>query len=79
MLAGTAPGCLSLGARNADLQAKEQAQFQGGSSGVLEWDWVPAPTARAAMPSGRPTPWSSPAARSADRDGHGRGAGARHV
>ena len=44
MLAGTAPGCLSLGARNADLQAKEQAQFQGGSSGVLEWDWVPAPT-----------------------------------
>ena|GEM_PF-3333416 len=43
MLAGTAPGCLSLGARNADLQAKEQAQFQGGSSGVLAWDWVPAP------------------------------------
>jgi len=44
MLAGTAPRCLSLAARNADLQAKERAQFRGGSSGVLEWDWVPSTT-----------------------------------
>jgi hypothetical protein len=44
MLAGTAPCCLSLGARNADLQAKEQAQIQGGSSGVLALDWVPSTT-----------------------------------
>jgi len=42
--AGTAPGCLSTTTRNADFVAKEQAQGQAGSSGMLLWNWVPSPT-----------------------------------
>ena len=41
ILAGTAPGCMSLGARNTAFESKVQAQLQAGSSGVLAWDWVP--------------------------------------
>jgi hypothetical protein len=28
-------------ARNASLEAKEQAQVAAGSSGMLVWNWVP--------------------------------------
>jgi hypothetical protein len=41
LMAGTAPGCMSDATRNADVVAKEQAQFQAGVSGLLVWDWVP--------------------------------------
>ncbi len=41
ILAGAAPGCISDGQRNALFAAKEQAQFLGGSSGLLAWDWMP--------------------------------------
>jgi hypothetical protein len=44
MLAGSTPGCLSLPDRGGTFQAKEHAQFQAGSSGMLEWDWVPSVT-----------------------------------
>jgi hypothetical protein len=60
MLAGTAPGCLSVAARNADLQAKEQAQFAGGASGLLEWDWVPAPTGACSYDVGPTDPLVQP-------------------
>jgi hypothetical protein len=42
--AGAAPGCMSDAARNATLIAKDQAQLQAGSSGMLVWDWVPSAT-----------------------------------
>jgi hypothetical protein len=41
MQAGSAPGCLSDTDRMTAFQAKEQAQFAAGSSGLLAWDWVP--------------------------------------
>src|ERR1700676_1445059 len=44
LIAGTAPGCMSNATRNADLIAKEQAQIQAGSSGLLLWNWVPSLT-----------------------------------
>jgi hypothetical protein len=44
LLAGTAPGCVSDTARNSDFVAKEQAQSQAGSSGLLLWNWVPTVT-----------------------------------
>jgi mannan endo-1,4-beta-mannosidase len=40
LLAGPGPGCVSQGTRNAAFAAKEQAQFQAGSSGFLVWDWT---------------------------------------
>ena len=36
-----APGCMSDSERNADFDAKAQAQTAAGSSGMLLWDWVP--------------------------------------
>jgi len=42
--AGTAPGCIGIGERDAALAAKARAQTAGGSSGVLTWDWVPSTT-----------------------------------
>jgi mannan endo-1,4-beta-mannosidase len=42
--AGTAPGCMTLGARSSEIQAKIQAQMKAGTSGVLVWDWLPAPS-----------------------------------
>ncbi|HUO47461.1 MAG TPA: hypothetical protein VMU09_01380 [Acidimicrobiales bacterium] len=42
--AGSAPGCLSLPDRGAEVQAKVRAQVQAGLSGVLVWNWVPDPT-----------------------------------
>jgi mannan endo-1,4-beta-mannosidase len=42
--AGSAPGCLSTAARNATFAAKDQAQAQAGSSGMLLWNWVPSLT-----------------------------------
>jgi hypothetical protein len=35
---------LSLGQRAADFEAKESAQISAGSSGLLVWDWLPAPS-----------------------------------
>jgi hypothetical protein len=40
LLAGAGPGCVSLATRDAAFAAKEQAQFQAGSSGFLVWDWT---------------------------------------
>ena len=42
--AGTAPGCTTLQERASEMAAKEQAESQAGSSGLLVWDWEPAPT-----------------------------------
>jgi hypothetical protein len=42
--AGTGPGCMSDEARNTSLEAKEQAQVRGDSSGLLAWNWVPDPS-----------------------------------
>ncbi len=42
--AGTAPGCMTLAARSAEIQAKILAQMKAGTSGVLIWDWLPAPS-----------------------------------
>ena len=44
MNAGTAPGCPSLTGRSGSFRAKVEAQLGAGSSGLLEWDWVPAPS-----------------------------------
>lgn len=41
VMAGATPGCLSLSDRNAVLRAKEEAQIQAGSGGILAWAWVP--------------------------------------
>jgi mannan endo-1,4-beta-mannosidase len=45
MMAGSSPGCPSLAGRSGSFQAKAQAQLQAGSSGILEWDWVPSASA----------------------------------
>jgi len=42
--AGTASGCTTLSQRVSEFEAKEQAQFQAGDSGLMVWDWVPAAT-----------------------------------
>jgi mannan endo-1,4-beta-mannosidase len=42
--AGTAPGCMTLATRSAEIEAKIQAQMAAGTSGVLIWDWLPAPS-----------------------------------
>ena len=39
MEAGPAAGCMSLSTRASEFQAKEQAQFAAGSSGLLVWNW----------------------------------------
>lgn len=44
LAAGAVPGCLALGSRSAEIQAKIQAQLGAGTSGVLVWDWLPAPS-----------------------------------
>ena len=41
LIAGTGPGCISDATRNAAFVAKEHAQFNAGSSGLLVWNWVP--------------------------------------
>ena len=41
---GTAEGCTTLAARSTEIQSKIQAQMQAGTSGVLIWDWLPAPS-----------------------------------
>ena len=41
LMAGQAPGCMSDSERNAEFEAKAQAQTAAGSSGMLLWDWVP--------------------------------------
>jgi hypothetical protein len=41
LIAGTGPGCISDPTRNAAFIAKEHAQFNAGSSGLLVWNWVP--------------------------------------
>jgi mannan endo-1,4-beta-mannosidase len=42
--AGTAPRCMTLAARGIEIQAKIRAQMAAGTSGVLIWDWLPAPS-----------------------------------
>lgn len=42
--AGTAPGCMTLASRSSEIQSKIQAQMAAGTSGVLIWDWLPAPS-----------------------------------
>ncbi len=42
--AGTAAGCMTPAARGVEIQAKIRAQMQAGTSGVLIWDWLPAPS-----------------------------------
>ena len=42
LIAGTGPGCMSDADRAASFAAKEQAEFSGGASGILLWNWVPA-------------------------------------
>ena len=42
--AGTAPGCMTLAARSTEIQAKIDAEMAAGTSGVLIWDWLPAPS-----------------------------------
>ncbi len=41
LMAGQAPGCMTDSERNAEFEAKAQAQAAAGSSGMLLWDWVP--------------------------------------
>jgi hypothetical protein len=43
--AGSGSGCMSLATRAAEIQSKIQAQMAAGTSGVLIWDWLPAPSA----------------------------------
>ena len=43
--AGTGTGCATVGQRASDFEAKLRAQLRAGSSGLLVWDWEPAPTA----------------------------------
>lgn len=47
--AGTSSGCPTLTTRASEVQAKVQAQFEAGSSGVLVWDWLPAVTSSCAF------------------------------
>jgi hypothetical protein len=42
--AGTAAGCMTLAERSDEIQAKIQTQMGAGTSGVLVWDWLPAPS-----------------------------------
>ena len=42
--AGTAAGCLTLGARSSEIQGKIRTQMGAGTSGALIWDWLPAPS-----------------------------------
>ena len=51
ILAGSSPGCPSDATRDAVMKAKNQAQFQAGSSGLLAWNWVPWPLPPAATTS----------------------------
>jgi mannan endo-1,4-beta-mannosidase len=44
LAAGAVPGCMTLGARSTEIQAKIQAQMAAGARGVLIWDWLPAPS-----------------------------------
>lgn len=44
LAAGTAPGCMTLAVRSAEIQAKIYTQMAAGTSGVLIWDWLPAPS-----------------------------------
>lgn len=44
IMAGTAPGCLSLSQRAAEMTAKMNAQEQYGASAFLVWNWYPSPT-----------------------------------
>jgi hypothetical protein len=41
IVAGPGTGCTSLATRASEFQAKEQAQFNSGSSGLLVWNWGP--------------------------------------
>jgi hypothetical protein len=43
IVAGTAPNCESWAQRAMDMQTKTDDQLQAGVSGVLFWNWVPAP------------------------------------
>jgi len=42
--AGTAAGCMTLTTRSTEIEAKIDAQMAAGTSGVLIWDWLPAPS-----------------------------------
>ncbi len=42
--AGTVSGCMTRAARSTEIEAKIQAQMNAGTSGVLIWDWLPAPS-----------------------------------
>ena len=42
--AGSGSGCETLAQRAADIEAKIRTQMQAGSSGLLVWDWLPAPS-----------------------------------
>ena len=42
--AGTSAGCTTLTDRANQIQAKIGAQLQAGASGILVWDWLPAPS-----------------------------------
>ena len=44
IVAGSAPGCMTDADRSVAFAAKQQAQLQAGSSGLLLWNWVPALT-----------------------------------
>jgi hypothetical protein len=56
--AGT--GCISDASRNAAFDAKEQAQWRAGSSGLLAWDWIPAPTGACSYDVGPTDPLLQP-------------------
>jgi hypothetical protein len=60
ILAGADPGCPSLASRNNLFQAKEQAQLQAGTSGVLAWNWVPVPQATCSYDVGPGDPLLQP-------------------
>jgi len=42
--AGTGQGCMTLAARANQIQSKIRAQMTAGASGVLIWNWLPAPS-----------------------------------
>jgi mannan endo-1,4-beta-mannosidase len=60
LMAGSAPGCLSLPARNSLISAKEKAQLQAGSSGLLVWNWVPSTTGACSYAVGPTDPLLQP-------------------
>ena len=43
--AGTGSACMTPGGRSDEIAQKIRTQIQAGTSGILVWDWVPAPTA----------------------------------